>query len=226
MSAQINLYHARFQRQREWLSLVNAVGAVVIALFVTGVGVGWATAAAKQDEEQAAAAEVEAKVARDQVASAQVLLTRPPDAALLRTIDDLDLRLARRVRTTQLLQAALPDDRNGFSTVLRGFARHTPTGVWLTGVTMAGDGVTMEIRGRMTDGAKLPVYIGLLGADRAFAGRHFAALDMNRPKLEVPAGQPAETSAKSSSPERAAYIEFVLRPVGAPTAAPAAERKS
>ena len=68
----------------------------------------------------------------------------------------------------------------------------------------------IEIRGRLTDPALLPVYIGRLNAEPAFAGRRFAALDM---KGVEPAPASAETPA--APPARAAVLprhtEFVLR---------------
>lgn len=104
-------------------------------------------------------------------------------------------------------QGDLPSS-HAYSGLFEGFSRQVVEGAWLTGFVFAQKNI--EIRGRLTDPALLPVYIGRLNAEPAFAGRRFAALDM---KGVEPAPASAETPAAHAA--RAAVLprhtEFVLR---------------
>ena len=105
--------------------------------------------------------------------------------------------------------------------MLRGFARQTAEGVWLTGFVLAGSEV--EIRGRLSDAALLPHYIQRLNGEPIFKGRRFAALDMSEGSLQpagaaatpatapaAPAAAPGASAAPQSAPGGRRFTEFVL----------------
>jgi hypothetical protein len=215
MSAQINLYHPRFLKQRELLTL-NNVALAAVALYAVLAAVGgwtWQTAAARS--EAAVAAEDQLKSAKEQVAAVtKAVAARKPSAQLIAELDNAETLLSRRGEIARLLESGAIGSTGGFSDYLRGFARQAPEGLWLTGFGIGAGGNDMEIRGSMLNPAALPDYIRRLGSEKAFQGRNFAALTMNRADPE-PAAQPVGAAATAVPPAPTLAprpIDFVLMP--------------
>lgn len=214
MSAQINLYHPRFLKQREPLTLGN-VTLVAVALYVVLAATGgWAWQDAAERKAAAAVAEAQLKVAKEQVAEAtRAAAARKPSPQLMAELDSAEGLLRRRGDIARLLESGAIGSTGGFSDYLRGFARQAPDGLWLTGFTIGAGGNDMEIRGSMLNPVALPDYIRRLGTEKSFQGRNFAALNMNR--ADPPAAAPAagQSGAVSPAPTIAPRpIDFVLMP--------------
>ncbi|MCX7164932.1 MAG: PilN domain-containing protein [Rhodocyclales bacterium] len=203
MSAQINLYHPRFLRQRDLLSLGNVVIAVVTLYTLLAAAGGWAWQNATMHREAAAAVEAQLASAREQVEVAtQAAAIRKPSTQLIAELENAEGLLRRRGEIARLLESGAVGSTGGFADYLRGFARQAPEGLWLTGFTIGSGGNDMEIRGSMLNPAALPDYIRRLGTEKAFQGRNFAALTMNR--VDTPAtvravGQGAAVPAAATS---------------------------
>lgn len=211
MSAQINLYHPRFLKQRELLTLANLAIVAVLLLSLLAALAGWAAQDAVQKKAAAAAAEAQLKSAKEQVAEATKLLAlRKPSPQLLAELEGAEAVLRRRSEIVRLLESGAVGSTGGFAEYLRGFARRVPEGLWLTGFSIGPDGSDMEIRGRMLNPAALPEYIRRLGAEKAFQGRSFAALTLDRPD-PAPAVRPTGQAAAVAAPAPAP-IDFVLQP--------------
>lgn len=211
MSAQINLYHPRFLKKRDLLTLTNVVAAsATMLLMLLGGGI-WAAnhLAAKQGE--AAVASAEFKAVKDQFdATAKAAGERKPSPLLAADIVNAELLLQRREEIVRLLESGVVGNSAGFSDYLRGFARQAPEGLWLTGFVIGAGGKEMEIHGRMLSSVALPDYIRRLGTEAAFQGRDFAALTLDRPDAKPVAASAAVPPAPTSGPAR--YIDFVLTP--------------
>ena len=221
MSAQINLYHPRFLRQRDVLTLGNVALAVALLYAVLVAAAGWTWQDAAARKEAATAAEAQLKAAREQVEVAtKAAATRKPSPQLTAEADGAEALLRRRSEIARLLESGAIGSTGGFTDYLRGFARQAPDGLWLTGFTIGAGGADMEIRGSMLNPAALPDYIRRLGAEKAFQGRSFAALTMNRadpPAAVRPVGLgaavPPAPSARDTAPGSAGGITFAPRPV-------------
>jgi MSHA biogenesis protein MshI len=213
MSAQINLYHPRFLKQRDPLTLGNVAlaAAVLYALLVAAGGWAWQDAAARKDA--ALAAESQLKAVKEQVeAATQAAAVRKPSPQLSAEADSAEGLLRRRDEIARLLESGAIGSTGGFSDYLRGFARQAPEGLWLTGFTIGAGGNDMEIRGSMLNPAALPDYIRRLGTEKVFQGRNFAALTMNRADA-APAIRPAgQGVAVAPAPVVVPPIDFVLMP--------------
>ena len=181
MAQQINLYNPALRRQREWLTLGNVVAVTAfVALLLGGVG-------ALLDR-QAAARAAEAQVVDAEIAQARARLVqlggaagRAAAEAELNTLQEV---LAARREVLAALQAGsglAPNATVGFADYLRGLARQTVNGLWLTGFSVAQGGEGMEIRGRMLAAERLPDYIRRLNGESVFAGRQFVSLQVERP---------------------------------------------
>ncbi|MDD5248835.1 MAG: PilN domain-containing protein [Rhodocyclaceae bacterium] len=240
MSQQINLYDPALLRKRELLTAANLAAAAVVLLLLVG---GWGAVVRThlgtlESESQALAPQV--KGLQDQmIAMGKQLAERKPDPQLEADLASARDLLALRSALVVVLKKGVGAEAAGYAEYLRGLARQTPNGLWLTGLTISDGGASMEIRGRMTDPALLPEYIRRLDAEPAFKGRAFAALTVTAGKAETtdqppapapappavqaprsrtpepaqtPAAAPAPTSATAGPPP---FHEFTLTPVPA-----------
>jgi len=210
MSQQINLLNPALRQRQDWLR-ANVVAMAALAclglVVIASIGLG-----ARQRSLQAAEAEagVRLRTAQERLqAMTKGLGERKPDPALAQRAENL-------AAAVQLRQEAMRhlDRKEGarFSEAMRGLARQSMDGLWLTGFAVGGE--DMEIRGRMLDPSLLPAYIRRLNAEPAFHGRRFDALDMRGVDAR-PAGKP--DAAAKPGPVRLLppYVEFALR-AGAP----------
>jgi hypothetical protein len=215
MSAQINLYHSRFLKQRELLTLYNvALAAVAVYGLLVLLG-GWAWQNAAAQKEAATAAETQLKLTKEQVdAAAKAAATRKPSPQLAAELESAESTLRRRTEIAGLLESGAVGSTGGFSEYMRGFARQAQEGLWLTGFSIGSGGNDMEIRGSMLDPGALPDYIRRLGAEKAFQGRNFAALSMNRNEPASGSGPAAVAAAPAALTQAAVArpIDFVLLP--------------
>lgn len=214
MSAQINLYHPRYRRQRDPLTLNNVALVAGVCYLVLAAASGWAWQGMAQRRDAAAAAETQLKNAREQLAaSAKALAQRKSDPKVQVELDRAEALLRSRAEIARLLEGGAIGSGGGFADFLRGFARQTPDGLWLTGFTIGNGGSDIEIRGSMLDPALLPDYIRRLGAEKAFQGRSFASLTMNRPESPaIPATAVRATAVVPAPTPASRPIDFVLLP--------------
>ena len=214
MSAQINLYHPRFLKQRDLLTLGNVafVTAAVYALLAVVGGWAWQTARARTDA--ATFVESQLKVAKEQVdAATRAAAIRKPSSHLIVELETTEAVLRHRRDIARLLESGVVGSKGGFSDTLRGFARQVPEGLWLTGFTIGAGGDDMEIRGSTLNPAALPDYIRRLGAEKAFQGRNFAALTMNRVAPAPVARNAGQGNAVLPAPTFGPVpVDFVLMP--------------
>lgn len=213
MSAQINLYHPRFLKQRDVLTLSNVALAAVALYAVLALVGGWAWQNAASRTQAATAAAVQLKAVKDQVeAATKAAGIRKPSPQIIAELENVEATLRRRGEIARLLESGAVGSTGGFAEYLRGFARQVPEGLWLTGFSIGAGGNDMEIRGSMLNPAALPDYIRRLGTEKAFQGRSFAALTMNRVDPPAPA-TPGKAAAAPSAPTSGLRpIDFVLMP--------------
>jgi Tfp pilus assembly protein PilN len=213
MSAQINLYHPRFLKQRELLTLGNVLLAAAVLYGVVALAGGWAWRDAATRAEAAASAETQLKVAKDAVDLATKAAGRQANPQLIAEVASAEAQLRRRGEIAQLLESGAVGSTGGFAEHLRGLARQVPEGLWLTGFAIGPGGWDMEIRGSMLDAAALPDYIRRLGGEKAFQGRSFASLTMNRAESAPVLRPVGQATAVSPAPTLAPRpIDFVLMP--------------
>lgn len=221
MSAQINLYHPRFLKQNDPLSLGNvAIAALVLYLLLAAAGV-WSWDEAEARKAAATTAEAQLKAAKERLeAITKAAALRKPNAQLIAELENAESVLRRRGDIARLLESGAVGSTAGFAGYLRGLARQVPEGLWLTGLKIDSGGNDMEIRGKMLNPAALPDYIRRLGTEKAFQGRSFAELTMTRPEsaplvrppaqgsvAAVPGSAPTAVPAPVSQP-----VDFALMP--------------
>jgi hypothetical protein len=221
LSAQINLYHARFLKVRDWLNLNNLALAAAVLFCVLGVTslVAHHDLSRQQNQAAAASSELEAvKLALDQ---ANQLASRPANPQLLAEVTHAQATLARREEIVRLLESGAVGNSGGFSAYLLGFAHQVPAGLWLTGLTLGAGGSDMEIRGSTFDEKIVPDYIRRLGSEKIFQGRQFSALSLHRDAdtgtgASNNAASTAQTASTTVSPAPTLDANTLLKRVNAP----------
>ena len=213
MSQQINLFDPALRRKRELLTAAHlAVTALVLAVAMGGWG---AMARSKLGalETQAQVLAPQSKGLQDQLlAAGKQLAEAKPDPRLATDLATAREVLALRDDVVAALKKGVGTEAVNFAEYLRGLARQSVSGLWLTGVTIGDGGAALEIRGRMTDPASLPDYIQRLNGEKSFRGLAFAALKVTQPVAQAPAGGQAAGTATTTAANRSPYHEFTLAP--------------
>lgn len=221
MSNHINLYDPALLRHRQWLTVDNlAVATGLLFLVLLGWGAWLRIQVGGLTTEAAAVANL-TKLAQEQsIALGTELSNRKPDPKLEQELVVLDELLGVREGILSKLGQGLTAESGGYAEYLRGLARQTVAGLWLTGFTVGADGSGMEIRGRTLDPALLPEYIRRLNGERAFHGHRFAALSVSIPVPASPMSRPmvaagatgANGAALPLRPAQPPFHEFALVP--------------
>lgn len=207
MSQNINLFNPAFRKQRQIVTLATVLqcfGVVLAALLayqyyllqqVSGVTAELHSAESLLKSQRALVDKLKTK-------------SSPPKADAQINLDiaryEAELKAAREAMAA--LKGGALGNQQGFAEYLRAFSRQSLNGLWLTGFTITGAG-ELEIRGRVLTPDLVPSYIQRLNKEEVLAGRSFARLEMNRPKIEPPAGKDKEAQ---QPPSAARFLEFSL----------------
>lgn len=209
MAQQINLYDPALKRKRDWFALSNVVlGAGIAAVLVVAAGL-LARSGLPALQTQASASETQLKVMREQVlVLGQRVAERKADPRIEQELSAARQLAEVRGVVLQTLRQRLESDAPAYAEYLRGLARQSMTGLWITGFVWDAANDSMEIRGRTTDPALLPEYIRRLNREPAFRGHAFAALNVAEGKVEA-----AKAAAPTEASPKAGFHEFTLVPV-------------
>ena len=220
MAQQINLFDPALQRKRDWFALSNIVaGGGVLFLLVLGAGF-LARSGLPALQAQATTSETQLKAMREQVlVLGQRVAERKADPRIEQELAVVRQLSQARGVVLQALRERLEADVPPYADYLRGLARQSLTGLWITGFTWDATGDSLEISGRTVDPSLLPEYIRRLNREPAFRGHAFAALKLAEGKPEPAAGAPAPAVAPAESVRKALFHEFTLVPVKAGEAA-------
>lgn len=212
MAQQINLYDPALMRKRDRFALANVVlgaGAVAILVLVAGF---LARSGLPALQTQSSASETQLKAMREQVlVLGQRVAERKADPRIEQELSAARQLAEVRGVVLQTLRQDLESNAPSYAEYLRGLARQSMTGLWITGFVWDAASDSMEIRGRTTDPALLPEYIRRLNREPAFRGHAFAALNVAEGKAET--AKTANTAAPTEAPPKAGFHEFTLVPV-------------
>jgi Tfp pilus assembly protein PilN len=111
----------------------------------------------------------------------------------------LEHTLAVHSTTLDILRASGAGDRSGFAENFRALARSAIDGVWLTGVSL--DHETITVHGRALSPDRVSAYLAGLQNEPLFTGHAFSTIELKAPK---------EASNASAGAAPATGIEFTL----------------
>jgi MSHA biogenesis protein MshI len=94
-----------------------------------------------------------------------------------------ELASLRKTETRQrqmhdALRSTVTSAAPGFSQYLQALGRQSQPNLWITGLVLRDEGRDMDLTGRMTDPAALPIYLTRLQQEDRFAGRRFAQIEL------------------------------------------------
>lgn len=216
MSHQINLFNPALKVKRSWANataLVVLVVATIAALSTYGVLLGRKVQAA---EARAAVTAAEVKKVRDQLVREAAAVRQEPSRALADEVARLEQAAAVRQQIVSRLQGSEVGSVEGFGRYLEALARQRIAGVWLTGVSVSGQGSgDVFIRGRALSPELLPQYIQVLNGEQALRGKVINEMKMaERSEERLPASAATSGQAGSSA----------VSPAGSPLASASAQR--
>lgn len=221
MSQQINLLNPAFHKTFDWLTAKPLAIATCVMLVILVAISNWAAFQADSRERVANQRAEKLKTAQDRLLTmSKTIAESKPDPQLANELADARALLKSREEVMKVLEGGALGNTIGFAEFLRGFARQVPNGLWLTGFTIGAGGNEMEIRGRMLNPASLPEYIRRLKTEKAFQGRSFASLTIQRPEegREKKAATTPAANAKIGAPGATtpalppSFVDFVLMP--------------
>jgi len=223
VSQQINLFNPKLQRQKKLFSAV----AMLQALLLIAIG---AMALAAFMNYRVAGTERLAETGREQVALREARLVkvsqdfapRKRDPALAQEVADAEANLRVLQDAKEMLLRGDFGNAVGYSVYLRGLARQTVAGVWLTKLTISGN--DMGIEGSSVRADLVPHYISRLAGESAFEGKSFGGLEITQADEIVSGAAPAPAPSAAAAPR---VFTFKLRAAGplTPTAAAARSTK-
>jgi hypothetical protein len=225
VARQLNLFDPALLRKRDWLALANVLMLALLLMVVIAIAAVVVRREVPSLDVQVATNENQLKVMREQVVVlGQRVANRKPDPRLEHDLHENRLLLDARNAVLTALRQRMDPSAGSFAEYLRGFARQSVQGLWLTGIAVDAASRSMEIRGRTVDPALLPEYIQRMNKEPAFQGRAFSALKLAEGKADplpgsqagVPAATPAAVPALPDAAKKPLFHDFTLIPLNPP----------
>lgn len=207
MSQQINLYNPLFEHQVQIVTVRSM--AAVLGVLVLGLAGVIATAEVRVARLQGEVDESGRRLAGAEKRLAEASVSFAPrarDAGLAAQLQDADAQRAALERVSARIQRGDLGDTHGYAEYFRALARQNVDGLWLTGVTVAGAGSEIGVRGRALDPALVPVYLGRLRNEPVLQGKAIGSMLITQAAPVKTRGADG-TDAEAPAP----YVEFSLQ---------------
>jgi hypothetical protein len=206
MSQQINLFNPAFLQQKKvFTATAMAISLGVLALGLAAVGVA-AKLRADSLQVQAKAGAAQLDKSRKRLASVTAeFAPRQQDPKLAEELALAQGELGDLKDVAGVIERGELGNTQGYAEYFRALARQSVDGLWLTGVSIAGAGLDIGVRGRAMDPALVPGFLGRLRNERVMQGKPVGSLQIGEPApLKV-----LKDGKESSAP--APYVEFSLQ---------------
>jgi hypothetical protein len=216
MSQQINLFNPELlQQQKVFTAAAMALSLGVLVLGLAGVGVAARVRVASL-QARADQGAVQLDQARKRLAGVSAeFAPRRQDPGLAEELTLAQGELADLKEVAGVIEGGELGNSQGYAEYFRALARQSVDGLWLTGVSIAGAGLDIGVRGRALDPALVPGFLGRLRTERVMQGKPVGSLQIG----EAAALKVAKDGKEASLP--APYVEFSLQ--SAPQARPGAQ---
>ncbi|MGJ7918708.1 hypothetical protein ACI48D_24965 [Massilia sp. LXY-6] len=217
MSQQVNLFNPAFLQTKKLFTaatMAAALGVLALGLTVMGVAARVRVASLQAQADQGAA-QLERTQKRLASVSAE-FAPRKEDPQLAEELSRAQDELLGLKEVAGVIERGELGNTEGYAEYFRALARQSVDGLWLTGVSIAGAGLDLGVRGRALDPALVPGFLGRLRNERVMQGKPVGSLQIG----EAAALKVVRDGKESSAP--APYVEFSLQstPQAKPGAAP------
>jgi hypothetical protein len=221
MAQQINLFSPLFLKKRKHFSAATMLQALAVILVGIVGFYGYAVYQVRGLQRTAADTAATLRIQSEQVASISKEFSPQGRSRLLEEeAARLNARLKQREDLLVLVRTGGLGNTTGFSRYLFALARQGTPGVWLTGVTVAGDEASLLLNGRALHADLVPTYIRALNKEEVMRGRRVSELRMTAREQQATAtaapggatgsapaaGGAAATPQGAPAPMR--YVEF------------------
>ena len=231
MAQQINLFNPIFLQQKKHFSAVTMLQALGLLLAGILAFYGYAAFETRKLTQVAENSRKQLQTQSEQLASyMRDYSPQGRSKALEQELARATAQLKQREDLLATLRTGALGNTEGFARYLSALSRQTMAGVWITGMTIGGDEVELQLGGRVLRADLVPAYVRALNHEEVMRGRRVAELRLTaREEAEAPltaapgAGAPAP-SAKAPAPLR--YVEFnilAVRGTKPPSPGPAAK---
>lgn len=210
MSQQINLFNPVFLRQKKVFTaraMGQALAVLVLGMFLLSF-MGQRQLVQLQNQADRQAAQLEDRKQRLATATTQ-FAPREKNPAVETQALEAEAQLTALRGVEGVLRRGDFGSTQGYAAYFRAFAREDMAGLWLTGVSIAGAGTEIGLRGRALEPSLVPAYIGRLAKEDILRGRNFGSLQIGQPDVNA--------AAAAASGPRVPYVEFNLQGAGAGT---------
>jgi Tfp pilus assembly protein PilN len=207
MSQQINLFNPQFQPQKKIFTvggMAAAVGVLVLGLVAAG---GYAQVRVLRMQAEVAHGEQRMQKAQKRLEEATAQFApRTKDGRLEAELAEAQIERDALRRVADVIERGDLGNTEGYAEYFRALARQSVNGVWLTGVTIAGAGAEIGVRGRALDPALVPGYLTRLRNERVLRGKPVGSMQIGQAgSVKVRGVDGKET--ESPAP----YVEFSLQ---------------
>jgi Tfp pilus assembly protein PilN len=204
VSQQINLFNPIFLKQKKYFSAVTMVQALGLVLLGSLLLVFYASFQLSSLTDEAKATAAQLRTAQGQLAKVTTEYgPRQKSASLAAELKQTEANVVSLQRVFDTLQKGEFGNTRGYADYLRAFSRQINDGIWLTGLSIHGAGIDIELKGRALQPEMVPAYITRLKRETVMQGKSFAALEMRDAE-----SRSADKNGQRSGP---GYIEFSLR---------------
>jgi hypothetical protein len=206
VSQQINLFNPAFlPQQKIFTATTMAAGLGVLVLGLAAVGVAAKLRVASL-QAQAAQGAVQLEKTQKRLASVSAeFAPRKEDPRLAEELAQAQSELLDLKEVAGVIERGELGNTQGYAEYFRALARQNVEGLWLTGVSIAGAGLDIGVRGRAMDAALVPGYLGRLRKERIMQGKPVGSLQIG----EAAPLRVVKDGKESSAP--APYVEFILQ---------------
>ena len=206
MNQQINLFHPIFRKEEKKFSAATMLqaGLLVLAGIVLMYGYSWWRTQALRGQLRDINSQHTAALARLNDISAKLPM-RHGDPRLEQEVRDLEKRIQAVQQIRSVARADLFKGAPGYSEYLVALARQSTSGLWLTGLTIAGAGESLVLTGRTNYPELVPGYLQRLSAEHTLAGLQFEIFQLIRPV------HTAANHDKGTPEVLEPYVEFEVR---------------
>jgi hypothetical protein len=206
MSQQINLFNPVFLAKKKLFTaaaMAAALGVLALGLTAMGVAARVRVASLQAQADQGAA---QLEKARKRLVSVNAeFAPRKEDPRLAEELAQAQGELLGLKEVAGVIERGELGDTRGYAEYFRALARQSVDGLWLTGVSIAGAGLDLGVRGRALDPALVPGFLGRLRNERVMQGKPVGSLQIG----EAAALKVVKDGKEAGAP--APYVEFSLQ---------------
>ena len=220
MAQQINLFNPIFLKQKKYFSAVTMLGA--LGLVAAGVLMFYAYTIYESRSLTRVAADSRRQLASQTEQLATLSRDYSPQGRsrlLQEELTRANARLKQREGMLSVLQTGGLGNTTGFARYLAALARQSVGGVWLTGFSISGDEVELNLSGRVLQPDLVPMYLRALSREEVMRGRRVSELRLTaREERDTSTMAPGANPGATANPGGAAkppaaplrYVEFNL----------------